>query len=380
MTHKIQQAHHYPEVGVPFFWPFGIALYMGEQALELEQKNMQFLNEVVKMEVEKPRPQWASPNEALYSLHTFTLRDFSVKDTGNETPVFILPPYAGHTSVIADFHKKQSLVETLLGNGIKRVVLTDWHSATPEMKDYDIDNYLAEVHVAVSDLGGRVHLIGLCQGGWLASLYAARFPERVASLVLAGSPIDTQAGEGAIKEYADTLPFSFYEELVATGGGLLQGTYMLEGFKSLHPQEQFVEKYIELYEHIDDPDYVKRTENFERWYEYTINLPGRWYLQAVRELFKENRFVKGEFVGLGKTLDPKAITCPLYLLAGEQDDITPREQVFNAEKYVGTPAHLVTKDLAKGGHIGLFMGNRALADNWPRIVAWLAKQDGRKAA
>jgi len=44
MTHPIQQAHHYPEVSVPFFWPLGIAMSMGEQALELEQKNMKFLS------------------------------------------------------------------------------------------------------------------------------------------------------------------------------------------------------------------------------------------------------------------------------------------------------------------------------------------------
>jgi len=374
MTHKIQQAHHFPEVGVPFFWPFGIALSLGEKALDLEQRNMKFLEEVIKTEKVKQEPEWASQNRELYSLHTFTLRDFSPKSIGHEIPVFILPPYAGHTSVIADFHKKQSLVETLLENGIKRVLLADWHSATLEMKDYDIDNYLAELHVSVSDIGARIHLIGLCQGGWMASLYAARFPERVASLVLGGSPIDTQAGNGAIKEYAESLPFSFFEGLVATGGGVLKGSYMLEGFKSLHPQKQYVEKYIDLYEHIDDPDYVKRISNFERWYEYTINLPGRWYLQVLQELFKENRFVKGKFIGLGKRLDPKDIHCPLYLLAGEQDDITPKEQVFNAEQYFGTPAHLVVKDLAKGGHIGLFMGNRALSNNWPKIIDWLKKQ------
>jgi poly(3-hydroxyalkanoate) synthetase len=30
------------------------------------------------------------------------------------------------------------------------------------------------------------------------------------------------------------------------------------------------------------------------------------------------------------------IKCLVYLLAGEKDDITPKEQVFNAEKRLGT--------------------------------------------
>jgi poly(3-hydroxyalkanoate) synthetase len=155
---------------------------------------------------------------------------------------------------------------------------------------------------------------------------------------------------------------------------------MLEGFKSMHPEKQFMEKYVDLYEHIDDPAYVSRAENFERWYEYTINLPGRWYLQVVRELFKGNSFVKGAFVALGKTLNPRDITCPLYLLAGEQDDITPAPQVFDAVKYFGTPAESVVKDMAKGGHIGLFMGSTALTENWPKIATWIVHMTQGKAA
>jgi poly(3-hydroxybutyrate) depolymerase len=215
-----------------------------------------------------------------------------------------------------------------------------------------------------------VALVGLCQGGWCAAMYAARFPRKVRRLVLAGSPIDTSAGDGAIKEAAHTLPMRFYETLVQSGGGLLKGGYMLEGFKNMHPVKQYIDKFIELYEHVEEPDYVDRFNQFERWYECTINLPGAWYLQAIQQLFKENRLAKGEFVALGKTLNLKSVTCPVYLLAGESDDITPKEQVFAAEHLVGTTN--VTKALAKGGHIGLFMGHGVLKADWPLIANWLA--------
>ena len=39
----------------------------------------------------------------------------------------------------------------------------------------------------IGDLGGRASLVGLCQGGWLAAAYAARFPGKVAKLVLVGA-------------------------------------------------------------------------------------------------------------------------------------------------------------------------------------------------
>lgn len=355
----------------PFFWPVCWAQSIGDEILETTEKNVKFLKEVVKNEVVRPDPEWANSNKVVYDLHTFALRDFSTKPANGEVPTLVLPPYAGHTSTIADFQKGQSLIETLLNNGLTRVFCIEWRSATDAMKDYDIDMYLAELNIAIDDLGDRVNLIGLCQGGWMASLYAARFPRQIAALVCAGSPLDTKGGDGEIERLADTLPMSFYENLVMAGGGLLRGQFMLEGFKSMHPEEHLVNKYVSLYEHIDNPDYVKRTEMFERWYQNTVDLPGRWYLQVIEQLFKENLFARGTFVGLGKNIKPQDITCPLYLLAGEKDDITPKEQVFNATDFFGTPADKVVKDLAPGGHIGLFMGSRALKDNWPKIARWM---------
>jgi len=365
----IRGAHHYPEVGVPFFWPFGFATAIEEAAWDTGLRNLRYFNEVEKTQIVRPRPQWTTPNRVSLDLHTMELRDFSTAKEG--TPVLILAPYAGHTSVIADFHEGQSLAATLLDRACKRLFVTDWKSAAPFMRDYDIDNYLEEINVAVEELGGRVALVGLCQGGWCAAMYAARYPHKVEKLVLAGAPIDTDAGDGAIKAMAHAMPMRFYEDLVAAGEGLLKGAFMLEGFKNLHPVKQYVEKFAELYDNVEDPTYVERFETFERWYEYTIDLPGRWYLQAIQQLFKENRLAKGSFVALGRQISLASIVCPTYLLAGAKDDITPSEQVFAAESLLGTPPSLIRKDVAPGGHIGLFMGRNVLQTNWTEIANWL---------
>ena len=66
-----------------------------------------------------------------------------------------------------------------------------------------------------------------------------------------------------------------------------------------------------------------------------------------------------------------AITCPVYLLAGESDDITTKEQVFDAENYLGTPKERIVKKLVPGGHIGLFMGSRTLKETWPLVARWI---------
>ena len=52
-----------------------------------------------------------------------------------------------------------------MANGIDHVALTDWKLATGDMKDFDIDNYLADVVVAIDDLGGRVDLVAFRAAG-----------------------------------------------------------------------------------------------------------------------------------------------------------------------------------------------------------------------
>jgi poly(3-hydroxyalkanoate) synthetase len=359
---------------VPLFWPLELSAAIVRGEMDFLSRGIATLAEAAKLEFGL-QPKFASPNEIVNELHTLRLRDFTVKAAQGECPTLIDAPYAGHTAVIADFHAGQSLIQTLLASGLSRVLLTDWKSATTEMKDYDIDNYLAEINVCVDDLGGRVNLVGLCQGGWMAAMYAARYPHKVRSLVLAGAPIDMDAGNGPIKRMAHELPLADYEQLVNLGGGLMRGQYMLEAWKNMHPGEQYFGKYIDLYEHIDDPVYVKKREAFEAWYESPIDLPGRWYLQAVHELFKENRLARGTFRGLGQILSLQKITCPVFLLAGADDDITTKEQVFNARRYLGTPEDRATQALVPGGHIGLFMGARTLRDHWPGIAGWIARAE-----
>jgi polyhydroxyalkanoate depolymerase len=369
MTKSTPKPHELSLTSVPAFWPMAMAASLAENGLELYARNLKFVEEEIKINDEL-RPRLATPNQIRLDLRTMKLRDYG--RPGNGIPTLVDAPHAGHTAMIADYHKGQSLIETLLANGIDHVALTDWKPATEDMKDLEIDNYLAEVVVAIDDLGGRVNLVGLCQGGWVSAMIAARFPAKVNSLVLAGAPIDTDAGSGPIKRMVHESPMSFYEELVELGGGLMRGKFMLQGWKNMHPEQHYIQDHVDLYEHIDDPAYVAKEEAFARWYENPIDLPGRWYLQAIEQLFKENRLAKGKFVGLGRQLDLHNVICPVYLLAGAADDITTPEQVLNAAKYIGTPTDHIAKKTVPGGHIGLFMGAKTLKEHWPEIARWIA--------
>jgi poly(3-hydroxybutyrate) depolymerase len=150
------------EHSIPIFWPLVAAVAMGQAELEIFRRNLRFIAEAEKIS-HGLTPQFVTANIVSLELHTLRLRDFS-PDQNRHPSTVVVTPYAGHASTIADYHKGQSLVETLLANGLRRVLITDWKNATLEMKDYDIDNYLAELNVCIDDLGPPANLIGLCQG------------------------------------------------------------------------------------------------------------------------------------------------------------------------------------------------------------------------
>ena len=127
-----------------------MAASMLEAGEDLYAKNLKFVGEEIKIHGEL-RPALATPNRVRLNLRTMALREYG-KPGG--IPTLVDAPHAGHTAMIADYRKGQSLVETLLSNGLSHVLLTDWKSATEDMKDLEIDNYLAEIVVVIDDLGG----------------------------------------------------------------------------------------------------------------------------------------------------------------------------------------------------------------------------------
>ena len=155
----------------------------------------------------------------------------------------------------------------------------------------------------------------------------------------------------------------------------MKGKFMLQGWKNMHPEQHYIQDHIDLYEHIDDPAYLAKEETFESWYENPIDLPGRWYLQAIEQLFKENRLAKGKFVGLGRTLDLRNITCPLVFACRRGPTTSRRRSRFSTQRNISARRKTrIVEKTVPGGHIGLFMGARTLKDDWPPIARWICAQ------
>jgi len=321
---------------------------------------------------ERRQPAWASRNEIVFEAPVARLRDFSTVRRSRLLPTLVLPPQAGHDSCIVDYSPQQSQMRTILAAGLKRAYALDWIGATATTKDASIADYLDAIERAIDHIGDRVNLIGDCQGGWLATIFAALHPERVNTLTIAGAPIDFHAGEpvihAALRSLAPGGDLAFYRRLVAAGGGVLSGEHMLAGFIAIQPDNE-IARQMQLLANLDDPVHVGRYREFEDWFKHTQAIPGAFYLWIVEHLFRDNQLIAGELEIGGQLVELGRIKCPLNLLAGATDHITPPDQVFAFADYAGTPPDQIVRDTTPGGHLGLFMGHDALSSHWPALLA-----------
>ncbi|AMN38481.1 alpha/beta fold hydrolase [Rhodoplanes sp. Z2-YC6860] len=309
---------------------------------------------------------WATSHRLTLDLASMRLRDFSLSQTGPTT--IICAPFALHGATVADFAPGHSLVERLRREGIQRLFVTDWRSATAVMKDFSIDTYLADLNVAVDDCGAPVNLVGLCQGGWLALAYAARFPWKVGKLVLAGSPIDIAAGSSPLSELAATTPLSTFQQLVELGEGRMLGRHLLAVWGAwLAGQTDASHVLQSPAEGVSD----ELQQRFQRWCMSAVDLPGAYYLQVVQRVFKENQIARGQFVALGRQISLADIRVPLALLAATFDEIVNEQQMFAVARLVGTAAADLIELKEPCGHLSLFIGAKTLDRAWPRIARWL---------
>jgi poly(3-hydroxyalkanoate) synthetase len=148
----------------------------------------------------------------------------------------------------------------------------------------------------------------------------------------------------------------------------MAGAAVLANFVMIQPQAE-IGRQLRLLADVDNPAHVQRYRVFEDWFKHTQDVPGAFYLWLVENLFWRNRLVRGELEVDGRPARLDAISCPLFLLAGATDHITPPPQLFAIADHVSTPAESITKRVAAGGHLGLFTGRNALHRDWPALMA-----------
>jgi len=313
-------------------------------------------------------PQWSSPARPILQLGLLRLWDFSTG--GASAPVMVVAPYALHDAQIADFAPDHSLVDALLRGGCARLYVAEWTSATAATRLYGIDDLLSELNVAVDEIGAPLDLVGLCQGGWLSLVYAARFPQKIRRLVLIGAPIDIEAERSALAEPVERTSDFMIDRLIDAGGGVVRGDDLAPLWPRKESGEERQAGALQIELPPASPSSRAAVEAFEDWDRRRLDLPGPYFREVVQYIYRDNLLAAGAFPALGKRINLRALDHPVFLLAGAQDDVAPPAQLFAIKELVRGEVETAT---APSTHLGLFMGRRTIENEWPRIAKWLSR-------
>jgi polyhydroxyalkanoate synthase len=293
----------------------------------------------------------------------------SVAKPSGGPPLLIVFALVNRPTVL-DLQPDRSLIRRLLAAGVD-VYLLDW--GYPDRGDRHLglaDYTLGYLHRAVERIRAehdRVDLLGVCQGGTLALLYASLEPGRIRRLVTMVTPVDFATPENLLAKWARGIDV----DLLVDTYGNVPGELLNFTFVSLMPFRLTLQKYLALIDGADDPRQLENFLRMERWIFDSPDQAGQAFREFVRLFFQENRLVRGGAVIGGRPLDLRRITIPVFNIYATQDHLVPPSAARPLAGLIGSADY---EEFAfDGGHIGIYVSSRAQAVP-AAIAAWLGRR------
>jgi polyhydroxyalkanoate synthase len=325
-----------------------------------------------------------TPKDEVWRQDKITLYRYRpVTEPKVSTPVLIVYGLIGRYTM-ADLQEDRSLVRNLLNLGVDLYVV-DWGNPSRAdrwltLDDY-IDGYLAECVEVIRERHGidKVSLLGICEGGVFTTCYAALQPETVKNLVLTITPVDfhgdaneARLGFGFINLWTRSLNPEDIDRLIEAYGNL-PGEFMGSVFSMMTPMRTLTKYNLDLLEVMDDKKKLLNFLRMEKWIADRPHHPGEAAKQWLKDLYQDNKLVKGELELGGRRVDLKNITMPVLNVFAKDDHIIPPATTQALKLCIGSPDY---QELAlPGGHVGVFVGGKSQGLLGPGIANWLAEHD-----
>jgi polyhydroxyalkanoate synthase len=298
-------------------------------------------------------------------------------------PVPVLIVYAlVNRYYILDLQPDKSVIKKLLDEGFD-VYVIDWGYPSGAdryltLEDY-VDGYIGN---AVDKLRERseldkITLLGVCQGGTFSVMYAALHPEKVKNLIALNTPVNFDTNKGLLHLWAKSLDV----DKIVDYYGIVPGDFLNAGFLLTDPFRLMIDKYVGLFERIDECEPVDKEcqlrneetiKNFLRMEKWIFDSPdqaGETFRQFFKDCYQKNLLIKNEMTLNGKKINLKNITMPLLNVMAEFDHLVPND----ASKPLSDAVSSSDKEMLvfPTGHIGIFVGSKSQKEVCPRIAGWL---------
>lgn len=313
------------------------------------------------------------------------LLHFKRKVKRNDPKVLIVAPLSGHFATLLRPTVKRMLEE-------HDVYITDWNSARDvplEAGDFGVDHYVSHVKQFLEVVGPEASVLAVCQPvvpvlAAVSLLAQEESPHQPVAMVLMGGPVDTEAATSEVTELAEGNEIEFFENNLigvvppgfpGAGRKVFPGFVALGSFLAMNPGRH-VMSYMQIWNDRIQGRHAAADKKVRFYDEYNAVLDnyGRFYLETVQEVFKDEDLAKGKMRHFGYLIEPALIKkTALMTVEGARDDISPPGQT--------TAAHILCSGLKpeqkfhyleeEAGHYGIFSGRKWRNKVAPRITTFL---------
>ena len=288
-----------------------------------------------------------------------------------KTPVLVSFAMLNRHDVL-DLQQDRSLMKKLLDEGLD-IYIMDWGYPTKadrnlSMEDY-IDGYMNDAVDFIRRKHGvqKIHKMGICQAGTYSMIYASLYPEKLASLTTYVAPFDFDTDKCMLFKWTKHIDV----DAMVDSMGTIPGEMVDSAFGMLNPSMN-ISKYFGVMDSLDDKDKMMNFLRMEHWKQDLPAIPGEMYRKYIKDLFRDNKLIKGEMELGGRRIDLKNVTVPYLNVYATDDKIIPNESSKAVMAKIGSTDK---KEYPfPGGHIGVFVGSRSQKELAPAVAKWVIER------
>lgn len=246
---------------------------------------------------------------------------------------------------LGDLTPDRSLFQRLLEAGVP-VYAISWRNPTAEHANWSIDSYADGIITAIDAIRTisdcqKVHLMGLCAGGLVATAAAgalrARNDDWIESLSLFVNVLDFRPSDSDFGLFVSDRSVDAQKAMVRQQG-VFSERNVYEMFALLRIEDNIMSFLRSNYLMGDAP--IRHPLLF--WSIDYTRVPAEMQCDFL-ELSRSNRIAKAEQKILGNRVDLSDVEYPVYIMAGSTDHITPWKACYRSTQlFGGDPTFVLT--------------------------------------
>lgn len=318
-----------------------------------------------------------TPKEEIFKRDRMTLYHYLPATEERITTPLLIVYALVNRQYMMDLQEDRSLIQKLVKGGVETYII-DWGYARPldrylTLEDY-IDGYIDECVEIIKKRHNidQINLMGVCQGGTFSIIYSALYPHKIKNLIVMVAPVDFDTRDGLLNIWAKSMD----PDLMVSTLGNIPGDFMNLGFLMLKPFQLILDKYIGFIEHMDKKPVVENFVRMEKWIFDSPDQAGEAFRKFIKDLYQENKLVKGEFTLGGRKVDLKKIDMPVLNIYAQQDHLVPPACSVPLFDYISsTDKQMLSFPV---GHIGMYVSSKSQKTLGPTIVQFLKERDTQK--